>query len=215
LLQVASISKAFAGVQALGHSRSFRSKLRPGEVHAAVAKTGGKSTLIKLITGDTSARLPEFLTIQCPSVITGTMTPVLAKRLGIACIYQQPALFPDLTVSENLAINLERGGPWRIINWKQRREQSQRLLQRVGAKISPDATVNQLTMPSQQLVEIAGALGANARILIMDERRVPGRSGSREFTQCIRELRARAWASSISRTVWKSFWHCRSRHRVA
>jgi len=164
LLQISSISKAFAGVQALA-GVSF--ELRPGEVHALVGENGaGKSTLIKLITG---AHQPDSGTLTVQGQLLSENDPVLSKRLGIACIYQQPALFPDLTVAENLAINLERGGPWRIINWKQRREQAQQLLQRVGARISPDTTVSQLTMPQQQLVEIAGALGANARILIMDE----------------------------------------------
>lgn len=164
LLKIDSISKAFAGVQALS-AVSF--ELRPGEVHALVGENGaGKSTLIKLITG---AHQPDSGTLTVQGEAITDNNPVKAKELGIACIYQQPALFPDLTVAENLALNLERGGPWRIINWKQRREHGQKLLQRVGARISPDATVSQLTMPQQQLVEIAGALGADARILIMDE----------------------------------------------
>jgi len=164
LLQIQSISKAFAGVQALD-GVSF--ELRPGEVHALVGENGaGKSTLIKLITG---AHLPDSGSMIVEGKLVVDNDPVLAKRLGIACIYQQPALFPDLTVAENLAINLERGGPWRRINWKQRHERAQKLLQRVGAQILPETRVNQLSMPQQQLVEIAGALGANARILIMDE----------------------------------------------
>lgn len=164
LLQVASVSKAFAGVQALTDV-SF--ELRPGEVHALVGENGaGKSTLIKLITG---AHQPDSGTLTVQGQLVTDNDPVTSKRLGIACIYQQPALFPDLTVAENLAINLEKGSPWRVINWKQRHEQAQRLLKRVGARISSDATVSQLTMPEQQLVEIAGALGADARILIMDE----------------------------------------------
>jgi rhamnose transport system ATP-binding protein len=164
LLQIDSISKSFAGVQALSEV-SF--ELRPGEVHALVGENGaGKSTLIKLITG---AHQPDSGTLTVQGQTITDNDPVKSRRLGIACIYQQPALFPDLTVAENLAINLERGSAWRVINWKKRREQAKKLLQRVGAKISPDATVSQLTMPQQQLVEIAGALGADARILIMDE----------------------------------------------
>lgn len=164
LLQIQGISKAFAGVQALD-GVSF--ELHSAEVHALVGENGaGKSTLIKLITG---AHQPDAGTLTVEGEPIADNDPVRAKQLGIACIYQQPALFPDLTVAENLAINLERGGPWRRINWKQRREQAQRLLQRVGARISTEATVSQLSMPQQQLVEIAGALGANARILIMDE----------------------------------------------
>jgi rhamnose transport system ATP-binding protein len=164
LLQISSISKAFAGVQALADV-SF--ELRPGEVHALVGENGaGKSTLIKLITG---AHQPDSGSLAIQGQTVTDNDPVTSKRLGVACIYQQPALFPDLTVAENLAINLERGSPWRVINWKRRHEQAEQLLKRVGATISPDATVSQLSMPQQQLVEIAGALGANSRILIMDE----------------------------------------------
>jgi rhamnose transport system ATP-binding protein len=95
--------------------------------------------------------------------------PTRAKALGVAVIYQQPALFPDLTVAENIALRLERGGPFRLINWRRRRRRAAELLARVGATISPDAVVRDLTMPEQQLVEIASALGGDARILILDE----------------------------------------------
>ncbi|MDB5386842.1 MAG: ABC-type sugar transport system, ATPase component [Planctomycetaceae bacterium] len=186
LLAINNIAKAFAGVQALS-GVSF--ELRPGEVHALVGENGaGKSTLIKLITG---AHQPDSGTLTVQGQVVTDNDPVKSRGLGIACIYQQPALFPDLTVAENLAINLERGGPWRIINWKQRREQAQKLLQRVGAKISPDATVSQLTMPQQQLVEIAGALGADARILIMDEPTASlAEAEVANLLNVIRELRA-------------------------
>jgi rhamnose transport system ATP-binding protein len=89
--------------------------------------------------------------------------------LGVAAIYQQPALFGDLTVAENIALRLERPNAWRLIRWSQRRERARELLDRVGADISPEAFVGDLTMPQQQLVEIAAALGADARILILDE----------------------------------------------
>lgn len=185
LLHVASVSKAFAGVQALS-AVSF--ELRPGEVHALVGENGaGKSTLIKLITG---AHQPDSGTISIQGQIVPELDPLLARRLGIACIYQQPALFPDLTVAENLALNLEQGSGWRIVNWRQRRDQARELLQRVGARIAPEATVSRLSMPEQQLVEIAGAVGAKAKILIMDE---PTASLAEQdvanLMQVIRELR--------------------------
>src|SRR5262249_44338395 len=86
-----------------------------------------------------------------------------------AAIYQQPALFPDLTVTENIALGLERGGPWRTVRWSQRRQRARELLDRIGAHLDPDAEARSLSMPEQQLVEIARALGAEASILIMDE----------------------------------------------
>ena len=73
--------------------------------------------------------------------------------MGIAAIYQQPALFPDLTVAENIAIGLESGGAWRRVKWKERRARARELLARVGAAIDPDAVVHGLSMPSQQLID--------------------------------------------------------------
>ena len=185
LLQVSQVSKAFAGVQALTDV-SF--DLQPGEVHALVGENGaGKSTLIKIITG---AHQPDSGTLAIHGQPVSELDPLRARQLGIACIYQQPALFPDLTVAENLALNLELGSAWRIINWRQRREQAHDLLRRVGARISPSATVKQLTMPEQQLVEIAGAVGAQARILIMDEPTASlAEHDAANLLQVIRELR--------------------------
>jgi len=97
------------------------------------------------------------------------MDPHGAAAAGIAVIYQQPSLFPHLTVAENVALGTERGGAWRVIDWKRRRRRARELLDRIGASIDPDAFVEALSMPEQQLVEIARALGAEPRMLIMDE----------------------------------------------
>jgi rhamnose transport system ATP-binding protein len=97
------------------------------------------------------------------------MDPRISKALGIAAIYQQPSLFPDLTVAENIALALEGRSAWRIIDWKTRRVRAVELLQRAGASIDPERLVSTLSMPEQQLVEIAKAIGADARIVIMDE----------------------------------------------
>jgi len=164
LLKLTSISKAFAGVQAL---KGVSFDLQSGEVHALVGENGaGKSTLIKVITG---AHLPDLGSIEIQGTPVAEIDPVRARSLGIAAIYQQPALFPDLTVAENIAIGLEPGGAWRRVRWPERRARARLLLERIGAKIDPQTEVRRLSMPEQQLVEIARALGASARILIMDE----------------------------------------------
>ena len=164
LLKLTGITKSFAGVQAL---RGVSFELDRCEVHALVGENGaGKSTLIKVISG---AHRPDDGTLIVDGQVVTHNDPTVAKSLGIAVIYQQPALFPDLTVAENIALRLERGGPWRWVNWLQRRRRSAELLRRVGANISPDAFVRDLTMPQQQLVEIASALGGDAKILILDE----------------------------------------------
>jgi rhamnose transport system ATP-binding protein len=97
------------------------------------------------------------------------LTPGRARKLGVACIYQQPALFGDLTVAENLWLRLETPGPLGRVDWPARRRRAVLWLDRLGADISPDTEVRQLSMPEQQLVEIACALGTGARILVLDE----------------------------------------------
>jgi rhamnose transport system ATP-binding protein len=164
LLSLTDIRKSFSGVHAL---KGVSFDLRSGEVHALVGENGaGKSTLIKIITG---AHQPDAGTLTvCGQPVTDN-DPVRARRLGIAAIYQQPALFPDLTVAENIALGLEPAGWWRPVQWRRRRERAKHLLARVGSRLAPDVYVRRLSMPEQQLVEIARALGADARILIMDE----------------------------------------------
>src|SRR6185312_14492595 len=83
--------------------------------------------------------------------------------------YQQPALFPDLTVAENIALAHESQGAFRRIDWRQRNEHAAKLLERVGAAMRPQSRVSSLSMPEQQLVEIAKAVDAAARLVIMDE----------------------------------------------
>lgn len=164
LLVFQRISKSFGAVRAL---RGVDFELRPGEVHALLGENGaGKSTLIKIATG---AHTPDGGALVVEGESRGGLTPALAHDLGIACIYQQPALFPDLSVMENLALRLEKPSSFARVQWADRRKRAMTLLARVGAEISPDATVNGLSMPEQQLVEIAGAVGAEARIVIMDE----------------------------------------------
>ena len=164
LLKLTLISKAFAGVQAL---RRVSFDLRKGEVHALVGENGaGKSTLIKVMTG---AHVPDEGTIEIEGRMVEGLDPLRSRELGIAAIYQQPALFPDLTVAENIAVGLETKGSWRRVHWARRRARARELLERIGAAIDPLKEVRRLSMPEQQLVEIARALGAQARILIMDE----------------------------------------------
>src|SRR5436190_3620991 len=164
LLQLRDVAKSFGAVRAL---KGVSFDLRSGEVHALLGENGaGKSTLIKIITG---AHRPDGGTIEIAGEHIAHLTPAGAHKLGIACIYQQPALFPDLTVAENIGLRLEPASALRRVNWRERRQRAAQLLQRIGANISPDAEVRALSMPEQQLVEIACALGAGARIIILDE----------------------------------------------
>jgi rhamnose transport system ATP-binding protein len=164
LLDATAITKSFAGVQAL---RGVSFQLGAGEVHALLGENGaGKSTLIKVITG---AEQADSGTLAVDGHPVPHNSPAVARALGIAAVYQQPALFPDLTVEENIALALESASVWRRIDWRARRRQASELLERSGAEIAPGRTVGTLSMPEQQLVEIAKAIGARARILILDE----------------------------------------------
>lgn len=164
LLQLSSVTKSFGAVRAL---KGVSFDLQAGEVHALLGENGaGKSTLIKIITG---AHQPDSGSITINAERVAHLSPASAHKLGIACIYQQPALFPDLTVAENIGLRLEPTSPLRKVNWAARQSRATELLNRIGAVISPEAEVRALSMPEQQLVEIACAIGAGARIVIMDE----------------------------------------------
>ena len=116
LLKATGICKSFAGVHAL---RDVSFDLRPGEVHALVGENGaGKSTLVKIITG---AYQSDAGRLEVGGQVVVAHDPVVARALGISAIYQQPALFPDLSVAENMALGVEPAGVWRHVRWGQRR----------------------------------------------------------------------------------------------
>src|SRR5438128_1899015 len=133
LLQLTSVTKSFGAVRAL---KGVSFDLRAGEVHALLGENGaGKSTLIRVITG---AHSPDGGKIEIAGQPVRHLTPAAAHRLGIACIYQQPALFPDLTVAENIALRLEPASAARRVDWPGRRARAAHLLQRIGAEVAPD-----------------------------------------------------------------------------
>src|SRR5215467_9205643 len=155
LLQARDIRKTFAGVRAL-ESVSF--ELHPGEVHALVGENGaGKSTLVKIITG---AVEPDSGTLAIRGEPVDRVSPSQARALGIAAIYQQPSLFPDLGVAENIALAVESTGIWTRVDWKERVRRARDLLERAGANLDPKRLAKTLSMPEQQIVEIAKAIGA-------------------------------------------------------
>ncbi|PYS74238.1 MAG: D-xylose ABC transporter ATP-binding protein [Acidobacteria bacterium] len=189
VLRARNIYKSYDGVDAL---RDVSFELRAGEVHALIGENGaGKSTLIKIITGAVQADSGE---IELDGKVVTGNSPAQAKANGIAAIYQQPALFPELSVAENISIGLEGSGSFRRIDWKQRRARAASLLEQVGSNIDPDREVRELSMPEQQLIEIARALGANARVLIMDE---PTASLAEEETQNLYRVIAKLRESGV------------------
>ncbi len=164
LLEVRSVTKTFSGVPAL---KDVSFELSSGEVHALVGENGaGKSTLIKVITG---AVKPDSGSVFISGQLVEDNNPHVSRALGVAAIYQQPSLFPDLSVAENIALTLETGGVWRLVSWKARKRRAAQLIETTGASIDPERLAGTLSMPEQQIVEICKAIGAQAKIVIMDE----------------------------------------------
>lgn len=164
LLSATGITKSFAGIQAL---KGISFELRKGEVHALIGENGaGKSTFTKIVTGALQPDSGEL--VVCGQRVT-TFSPQAARSLGIAAIYQQPLLFPHFTVAENIALALENDVPgWRV-DWKHRFIQARELLDRICVNLDPKRIAGSLSMAEQQIVEIAKAIGVDAKILLMDE----------------------------------------------
>ncbi len=164
VLRATQLTKSYAGVHAL---RAGSLDLRAGEVHALIGENGaGKSTLTKIITGAIAADGGEL------RIFGNTIThndPNISRSLGIAAIYQQPSIFPDLSVAENIALALEQGSSGLVVDWKARQTRAKKLLASMGAEIDPQRQARSLSMAEQQIVEIAKAIGAQAKIVLMDE----------------------------------------------
>jgi ABC-type sugar transport system ATPase subunit len=157
------IEKAFPGVQAVS---SGALTLRAGEIHALVGENGaGKSTLVKILTGVHGA---DGGRIRLSGRDVAFDSPLEAQRAGIATIYQEFTLVPHLTVRANISLGRERTRRG-FIDDAREREVAESTFARLGVSIDPDATVSELNVARQQLVEIARAIATDARILVMDE----------------------------------------------
>ena len=162
--QLTDITKQFGATQALA---GVSLELRAGEVHALVGENGaGKSTLVKILAG---VHQPDSGTIRIggePTVIAG---PAHARALGIAVVHQEPRLFPDLSVAENVYIGHAPTGPLRTVNWGATRRAAKALFEELDVRFDVQAPVRGLSMADQQLIEIAKALSVDAGVLILDE----------------------------------------------
>lgn len=164
MLTVTHLTKSYSGVRALTDASI---DVRAGEIHALVGENGaGKSTLVRILTGATP---PDAGEVQVSGQRVTTFTPAEARRLGVVAIHQHPALFPDLSVAENLALGVERGGLLSRVDWSRRRANAREALARVGADVDVDREARSLSLPEQQLVEMARALSVKAGLLILDE----------------------------------------------
>ena len=164
-LRLSNISKRFGGVQALD---SLNFDIHAGEVHCLAGENGcGKSTLIKIITGvyqpDHGAVLEYF------GQRVAHMTPTQARRLGIAVIWQDLALFPEMSVAENIAFDTLVGGRVRRVNHAKLKTVATQVLLKLGLHLDLDAPLSSLPIAKRQMVAIARALVGQARMIFMDE----------------------------------------------
>ncbi|MCO5185510.1 MAG: sugar ABC transporter ATP-binding protein [Anaerolineae bacterium] len=163
VVQLKDITKSFGGVHAL---KGVHLNLYAGEVHAILGENGaGKSTLIKVITG---VHQPSSGEIYLNNELVEFANPRDAQQLGIAAIYQEPSLFPDLSIAENILVGRQPTTRGRI-SWQAMNKSAKDLLKRLGVDLDPRTKARNLTVAQQQMVEIARALSVNAKVLIMDE----------------------------------------------
>ncbi len=188
ILELRKITKQFPGVTAL---REVDFALRRGEVHALVGENGaGKSTLVKIITGVLEPTQGEILYEGRPVVWDN---PQESIRRGIAAIYQEPAIFPDLNVAENIFMGHQPVNPiTRKIGWGRLYRETNRLFETLKADIRATDKIVALSIAERQLVEIAKALSIEAKIVIMDEpTSALSISESERLFAIIRELKSR------------------------
>lgn len=164
-IQFTNVSKRFPGVQALDRV-SF--DVQPDHIHAVVGENGaGKSTLMKILAG---AHQPNEGAIRIDGQPATITNPRHAQQLGIATVYQELNLIPDLTVAENVFIGRwPHNRPTGLIDFASIARQTEQLFARLNISIPANAKVHNLTIAQQQMVEIAKALSLNARILTLDE----------------------------------------------
>jgi ribose transport system ATP-binding protein len=164
LLEMRGISKTFPGTKALSN---VSLKAWGGEILSLMGENGaGKSTLMKVLSGAYQADPGGEILIDGQPV--DISNPHVAREAGIAIIYQELSLLPNLSVAENIFFGREpsRSG---MIDRRGMRESCRDVLQRLGATFTPSTIVAQLSIAERQLVEIARALHARSRILVMDE----------------------------------------------
>ena len=163
-LKLVGIKKSFGGVHAL---QGVDLEIRKGEIHCLAGENGcGKSTLIKAISG---VHIPDEGSIRIDGEEMKNMKPMDAINRGIQVIYQDFAVFPNLTVAENIALNGELKDGVKRVSWRQIHKVAAEAMARVGVKIDPDIRLERLSVANKQLVAICRAIMNDARLLILDE----------------------------------------------
>jgi rhamnose transport system ATP-binding protein len=163
-LALVNVTKSFGAVQAL---QGVTLELHAGEVHALAGENGaGKSTVVKTFAG---VYRPDSGQVQVdgePVIFHG---PADAQQAGVAVIYQEPTLFPDLSVAENIFMGRQPRTSFGRIDRRTMHAETAKLFARLGVALNPQQPARGLSIADQQVVEIAKAISRNARVLIMDE----------------------------------------------
>ncbi|MBE5846301.1 MAG: sugar ABC transporter ATP-binding protein [Lachnospiraceae bacterium] len=163
-LKLEGIRKSFGGVHAL---QGVDLEIRKGEVHCLAGENGcGKSTLIKAISG---VHEPDEGKIWIDGEEVKNMKPMDAINRGIQVIYQDFAVFPNLSVAENIALNGELKSKAKFVNWKSVRKIALEAMDQIGANIDPDIKLERLSVANKQMVAICRAIINDAKLLILDE----------------------------------------------
>jgi rhamnose transport system ATP-binding protein len=164
VLALHGAAKAFGPVVALADGTV---EIRPGEIHALVGENGaGKSTLVKILAG---FHQPDAGYFDVAGQPVSFRTVADSKAAGISVIYQEPTLFPDLTVAENIFVGRQPKGRFGLISRAAMRSQARDLFERLGVHIDPDRAAEGLSIADQQIIEIAKAISLDAKVLVMDE----------------------------------------------
>ena len=163
-LNTKNIGKSFSGVNVL---RKVDFELKPGEVHALVGENGaGKSTFVKILSG---VYTPSEGEIFLDNEKVQISTPIVAQKNGISLIHQEPQSFSHLSVAENIFMGHMDGNNFSQVKWENINKSSEKILSSIGLEIDPKIIMEGLSIADQQMIEIAGALSKNSKILIMDE----------------------------------------------
>lgn len=163
-LKLEGIKKSFGGVQAL---KGVNFEVRKGEIHCLAGENGcGKSTLIKVISGAHDATAGKMY-IEGKEI--GKIKPIDAIHMGIQVIYQDFAVFPNLTVAENIAMNRALLTGTKVMKWKDARKLAIEAMEQIGASMDPDMLVERLSVANKQMVAICRAIMNDAKMLILDE----------------------------------------------
>jgi len=165
IVELHGIAKSFAGFPAL---KGVSFDVRAGEVHALLGENGaGKSTLIRIISG---VHAPDRGEVRIGGEVVRLSSPRDARRRGIATVYQELLLFPELSVAENIFLGNAPRTRWGRLDWAAMRAKARALLEELDCHdLDVDAKVGGLSVASRQRVEIAKALSQDPRVLVMDE----------------------------------------------